>query len=848
MGAGYLHVTATAAKFSSIPIPNAKVTVSQGSKVLYQLITDENGNCEKVEISAPDKALTLEEGYTGEPYGVCDVKVEAPGYATMSFKNVKILDTETSLLSVNMTPDAASDTINYGHNVSENTTPESEASEGKGSTKVTETDGGTETFDLGKHQLTVGPERDKQEYAKTSPKPPRLLPNVIIPTYITVHLGSPSSNATNVTVPFSDYIKNVCANEIYATWPEDAIRANVLCQISLALNRVYTEWYPSRGYNFDITNNTAYDQYFVYGSNTYENINNIVDEIFNNYVQREGHKEPYYTEYCDGVIAQCPGLKQWGTLTLAEQGYSPIEILKYYYPDDIQIVESNNFQDIEESYPGYTLKEGMNSSDIKLMQEYLNRIRVSFPAIPQIKDPNGYYGPDTAAAVKAFQQIEGFGLNATGQVDKATWYKISYIYTGGVKKLAELASEGEVIGVGRTAPTVTVQQWDRGTNVGRLQYMLNFIAEFYPEIPYSVPDYNFDSDTLASVKAFQKAFNLTQDGVVGPGTWQKIYDVYWDIMDNIDLPPVEDSPIAYPGSPLSVGSSGEAVQQLQKCLNNISANYPSIGKISEDGLFGNGTKAAVIAFQSIFGITQDGIVGPTTWNKIIQECSSSGSGSNPSYPGYALRYGSSGESVLKIQSCLNNISNSYPSIPKLTEDGKFGAGTERAIIEFQRLFGLTQDGVVGQATWSKIISLCQTSSSQPAYPGYLIALGSSGDYVKQIQQCLNNISSRYPSISTLTADGVYGNGTRNSVVEFQRIFGLTQDGIIGKSTWDKIMQECSYSRKAANNKTVSTKSSYSENSYKGATNTKEPSNSLSSNILKFFIVNNVLKNKKPRDF
>ncbi|MDR1687598.1 MAG: peptidoglycan-binding protein [Clostridiales bacterium] len=693
MGTGYLQVAVTAADFNAIPIPNAAVTITKGSEVLFESVSDDEGVVSKIEIQTPDKALTVNEDYSGEPYALCDVAVKAEGFAAEKITNVKVLDTQTSTLIVNMIPLAAHDYI--------------ESPQGSGETANDEEN--SLEIKLGEHQLVKPNEVRNHEFADAGRE--RILREVIIPMYITVHLGSPSSNASNVTVTFRNYIKNVCSNEIYATWPEAAIEANIYCQISLALNRVYTEWYRSRGYSFDITNDTGYDQYYVHGSNTFANINSIVDHVFNRFVRRTGHKEPFYTEYCDGKIAQCPGLKQWGSVYLANQGYNPLEILKYYYPDDIQIVETDNIQGIEESYPGYTLKEGTSGDYVRQMQTYLNRIRINFPTIPQISNPNGYYGADTTASVKAFQRVPEFGLSATGNVGKATWYKISYVYSGGVKRLAELTSEGEVIGVGKTPPTAVISEGSRGTNVGRLQYLLNYIANFYPEVPFVIQDYNFGRSTTGAVKDFQKAFRLTQDGIVGPGTWRKLYTVYWELRDKVNVP-TDGAGNGYPGYNLSVGNTGDYVRKIQSCLNNISARYPAIGKLAEDGRFGNGTKNAVVAFQRIFGLTQDGIVGRQTWNKIISECQA---GTNTSaYPGYIISQGSSGNYVAQIQRCLNRISSSNPSIPRLTEDGNFGGGTKNAVTKFQSIFGLKADGIVGKATWDAIMRQCSLARSVTA--------------------------------------------------------------------------------------------------------------------------------------
>ena len=252
------------------------------------------------------------------------------------------------------------------------------------------------------------------------------MPYPVIPEYITVHLGAPDAPAENVTVTFPRYIKGVAASEIYPTWNESAIRANVLAQISVALNRVYTEFYRSRGYDFDITNNTQYDQAFSPNKETFENINAIVDDMFNNYIVRRGNVEPLYAQFCDGVRTQCRGLSQWGSQELAQQGRTPYEILQYYYGQDIDLVHNAPVGDSTPSYPGRPLTVGSVGEDVRTIQRELNRIRKNYPALPAIGETDGVFGADTAAAVRALQNRLGY--TPTGAVGPVLW---SYIITQG---------------------------------------------------------------------------------------------------------------------------------------------------------------------------------------------------------------------------------------------------------------------------------------------------------------------------------------------------------------------------------------------------------------------------------
>ncbi|MCL2462916.1 MAG: hypothetical protein FWF44_09640, partial [Defluviitaleaceae bacterium] len=330
MGKGYLKVSVTTGS-GALPVAGANVTVADAQgNILYRLVTDEDGNTGKVEINAPDKAVDLDPDYVGDYYAVCDVKIEAENYDTVIVNGVQIFDTVTTILPVNMAPV-----------LEEGAQPEYAV-----------------RIDIPAPAI-ISEEHTHQSNGQTRQDPAGITPaiqgDVKIPERIRVQQGAPNAIANVVSVTFPDYIKNVCSSEIFPTWPDASLEANIYCQISLALNRIFTEWYPSQGKYFDITNNTGWDQAFTYGRNIYDNISVMVDRIFNRFVRREGHKEPFYTEYCDGKKATCPGLKQWGTVDLANRGYTPIQILRYYYPKDIQLVETNNIAPVQESYPGYPL-------------------------------------------------------------------------------------------------------------------------------------------------------------------------------------------------------------------------------------------------------------------------------------------------------------------------------------------------------------------------------------------------------------------------------------------------------------------------------------------------------------
>jgi len=697
MGTGFLEIVATAAE-EGLPVAGAKVTVSSGGNILYELTTDESGLTKTVPLEAPAKELTLDPSYEGVPYSVCDVKVEAQNYMTITITGVEILDGETSILPVFMVP-----CLEEGQSYELISPP---------------------------HNLVSKEERRMDVPPPSAiPTSPRVLSEVTIPEFITVHLGRPDRAARNVRVPFTYYIKNAASHEIFSTWPAASLEANIYCIISLTLNRIFTEWYRVRGHNFDITNSTQFDQMFVEGGQIFRNIDEMVDRIFNRYIRREGHLEPFFAEYCDGRRVTCPGLWQWGTVDLANRGMNALQILRHYYPNDVQIVETNNIGGVTESFPGFVLRPGTSGPAVRTLQGWLNRIRVNFPAIPVITNVSGVYGPQTEAAVRAFQSIRELGmLTPTGVVDRSTWHRLSFTYSA-VKRLGELTSEGIVVGIGRTPPRDVIREGARGRLVQQAQYLLNYISDFYPSVPPVLQNSIFTRDMTTAVQEFQRAFGLNPDGVIGPLTWNMLYSVYWRIRDGINppseggevtpptpppLPPPPPPPPTgippFPGQLIRVGSRGADVERIQRCLNSLRSRFPSIGQLTVDGVFGPRTQASVMEFQRIMGLNPDGIVGPLTWGRLMPECH----GGMGDYPGFLIRVGERGTHVQQIQTCLNRVNNAG-----LNTDGIFGPITQAAVINFQRGNGLSPDGIVGPLTWERLRSRC--SGAAPAAARAVIA-------------------------------------------------------------------------------------------------------------------------------
>ncbi len=438
----------------------------------------------------------------------------------------------------------------------------------------------------------------------------------VIPENITVHLGVPTANAQNVTVPFTDYIKNVASSEIYPTWPESALRANIYAIISFVLNRIYTEWYPSKGYDFDITNTTQFDQAFVPDREIFENISQIVDEIFNDYVIRQGNVEPLFTTFCNGTTSTCSGLSQWGTVNLAEQGRTPFQILQNYYGNNIGIVENAPVSDNIESYPGVPLRIGDAGNNVDIIQTQLNRIARNYPAIPKITDAEGVFGVSTENAVREFQKI--FNLSQTGVVDKSTWYKIKQYYNG-VKGLAELSSEGISISEAAVPFTDELSEGISGIPVTTLQYYLSILAYFNGALSPVVRSGYYGPETVQAVERFQRFYNLPVTGVVDQNTWNVISGAYIDTVSALPSGYSGENAKLYPGYFLTRGLRNDDVKDLQTYIDLIGQNINEIPTLPQTGFYGEQTENAVRIFQRLFGITESGAVGPVTWATIAQQ-------------------------------------------------------------------------------------------------------------------------------------------------------------------------------------------------------------------------------------
>ena len=412
MAQGYLQVDVVS-DANSFPVQDADIVIArteEPDEIIEETRTNSSGQTENLPLNAPPVELSLSPEETERPYAEYTIRITAPGFEPFVVSGTEVLADVTAIQGIRLRP-------------------LSNASAGEQ----------IETVTIPDHTLYGDylPKIAESEIKPVVETGEIVLSRVVVPQTVVVHDGAPTNaSAANYYVPYRDYIKNVASSEIYATWPRSAIVANVLAIMSFTLNRVYTEWYRNQGYDFTITSSTAYDHKWIYGRNIFESISVVVDDIFDNYLSRPGVKQPILTQYCDGRKVRCPGwMTQWGSCELGEAGYSPIEILRNFYGDDMYINTAEQISGIPASWPGYDLKIGATGDKVRQLQEQLDAISSVYTAIPDIS-PDGIYGPATAEAVRKFQSI--FGLPQTGVVDFATWYKISHIYVG-ITRIAELS-------------------------------------------------------------------------------------------------------------------------------------------------------------------------------------------------------------------------------------------------------------------------------------------------------------------------------------------------------------------------------------------------------------------------
>lgn len=752
----------------ALPVANVNINITAvvNNVAVYStnVTTDENGVYGPIELPCPPRALSLDENNTTQqPYAAYNITATNADYDDHIVQGSQVFGGQETLEDMAMLPQEetnGADTVRSQPDVV--MVPAQALFVGGNSTGPAPVDG-------------------------------RVLGQVIIPEKVVVHLGRPSAVATNVTVSFRDYIKNVASSEVYPTWPEQALRANIHAQISLALNRVYTEWYPSRGYVFNITNSTSFDQYYVHGREIFDVMSKITDDIFNTYLRRTGTINPYYAEYCDGKTVSCNGMKQWGTVTQANAGKNALQILQYYYGSNIEIVRTNNIAAIPASYPGTPLSLGSTGIGVRFIQRWLNRIAKDYPSFGTLT-VNGVFDAATQSSVTKFQRQ--FSLTADGVVGRATWYKISYIYVS-VTKLAQLTSEGEKPTgelVAGQYPGTPVRLGSSGDNVTQVQFWLNTAGEFDATIPAITVDGIFGAATQNAVKAFQTSNGLTADGIVGSATWAKLYQTFTDIEND-----VADGVGTFPGTTLQTDSTGDDVRRVQFFLRIVARSNSAVPMVNVDGVYGTATANAVTKYQSAYGLTPDGKVGKITWNSLYEVYTAlingllSASQRPGTYPSTPLAAGSTGQHVKEMQYYLYILSAYYSSIPQISYDGIFGPATTAAVKAFQQLFGLTVDGIVGPATWAALYGQFTKLRNVDglvyalrafAYPGTPLTISSTGNNVLFVQFMLAYIGSFFDQILPVTAfDGIFDEALAEIVKSFQTEFFLTATGVVDEETW-----------------------------------------------------------------
>ena len=681
---GTLRIQTFAAR-QSAPVEGVTVTV-QGDGFTLHRITDTTGSAADIPVEAPACTLSLDEDNTTRPYAIVSLTAAKPGYRTVRIEGIQIFAGQVTLAQPQMLPDTE---------------------EGR---------------DIPNAPIIIPPHALFAGSGGSGPQPalhctPRVLDQVIIPKNITVHLGKPAASARNVTVSFRDYIANVASSEVYPTWPEQALRANIHCQISLALNRIYTEWYPSKGYTFNITNSTSYDQYYVHGRTVFDVMVRITDDIFNTYLRKRGTVNPYYSEYCDGKSVTCPGLKQWGTVTLANQGRNALSILKYYYGNNIEIVRTNNIQSIPQSYPGSPLRQGSTGAAVFTLQRQLNRITKDYPFLGLLT-VDGIFGRKMTETVKKFQKQ--FNLTADGVVGRSTWYKISYIYVS-VKDLAELTSEGETFS--GTLPdsswnfgSSVLKQGSTGSEVEQVQFWLSTLAQYESSIPSVTVDGVYGSGTAAAVRAFQRLYGLTVDGIVGRKTWDSLYGKASALRSS--GPVVTLKRLPYPGTPLTVGTDSSAVLYYTLLLQRIAYYYDSVASPALSSQYTQETADATASAQELLGLPATGTADAETWTAVealsLQLAAFTPNPDRhpeqgPDYPDRAMKEGSAGPDVSLIEGWLNGRSQLYCEEDYVADNAVFGPEDTAAVKETQQRAGLETNGVVDRPTWAAIRAQSHTA-------------------------------------------------------------------------------------------------------------------------------------------
>lgn len=754
MPSGTLQVY-TALAENAAPLPGVTVLVlNEAGTQIARLTTNDVGSAPELVLTAPDEAYSLDEANTTvRPYAVYQLRAEMTGFQTIELEGVQVFAGHQTVARLQFLP--AARTL---PEVEPETIPEHPLFAGDG----------------GSGPAPIGQCADV-----------RVLSEVVVPKKITVHLARPAVSAANVTVSFQDYIANVASSEVYPTWPEQALRANILAQISLALNRIWTEWYPSRGYSFNITNSPGVDQAYVRGRTVFAVMERLTAELFNTYVRRTGDTEPYYTEYCDGKSVTCPGMKQWGTVDRAKEGKSALEILRYYYGSRVQLVTTNNIASIPQSYPGSPLRRGSTGTAVNVLQKQLSRIAKDYPSFgkPAI---TGTFDEATENSVKKFQKQ--FSLTVDGVVGQTTWQEL----------YAEWVNAQSDAG-GTAYPGTALRTGSRGNAVRLVQFWLRLAAENYTGLSNVTVDGSFGSGTASAVRAFQRLFGLTADGVVGAGTWAKLNEVGLAVANNLVGQNIQPGQFV---TTLREGSTGTPVRALQYNLRLLAAYYRDVPTVTVDGTFGAATRRAVIAWQEHAGLTVDGVVGRLTWQSIYdsaQQVSASGpavTARAPDTPEETLKVGDSGQKIRILSQILEFLAQFLPEITPSGLTDTFDDALETTVRSAQQTLGRTVTGEVTPADWLAFyraalsLGAVNPASAAPepqeVWPGAALTLGSSGPAVLQVQQWLNEIAAQDCSASFVPETGEFDTATQTALEAWQIANNITPLGVVDDSVWKQL--------------------------------------------------------------
>lgn len=754
MPSGTLQVY-TALAENAAPLPGVTVLVlNEAGTQIARLTTNDVGSAPELVLTAPDEAYSLDEANTTvRPYAVYQLRAEMTGFQTIELEGVQVFAGQQTVARLQFLP--AARTL---PEVEPETIPEHPLFAG---------DGGSGPAPIGRCADA------------------RVLSEVVVPKKITVHLARPAVSAANVTVSFQDYIANVASSEVYPTWPEQALRANILAQISLALNRIWTEWYPSRGYSFNITNSPGVDQAYVRGRTVFAVMERLTAELFNTYVRRTGDTEPYYTEYCDGKSVTCPGMKQWGTVERAKEGKSALEILRYYYGSRVQLVTTNNIASIPQSYPGSPLRRGSTGTAVNVLQKQLSRIAKDYPSFgkPAI---TGTFDEATENSVKKFQKQ--FSLTVDGVVGQTTWQEL----------YAEWVNAQSDAG-GTAYPGTALRTGSRGNAVRLVQFWLRLAAENYTGLSNVTVDGSFGSGTASAVRAFQRLFGLTADGVVGAGTWAKLNEVGLAVANNLVGQNIQPGQFV---TTLREGSTGTPVRALQYNLRLLAAYYRDVPTVTVDGTFGAATRRAVIAWQEHAGLTVDGVVGRLTWQSIYdsaQQVSASGpavTARAPDPPEETLKVGDSGQKIRILSQILEFLAQFLPEITPSGLTDTFDDALETTVRSAQQTLGRTVTGEVTPADWLAFyraalsLGAVNPASAAPepqeVWPGAALTLGSSGPAVLQVQQWLNEIAAQDCSASFVPETGEFDTATQTALEAWQIANNITPLGVVDDSVWKQL--------------------------------------------------------------